>query len=897
MKSKNRLITKYTILFCTLCIIVFSHFYVNGKSFVWGAATQDGLSQHLNAAAYWGQYIREFIKNLLSGHIKLPMWNMCLGYGGDILAVLNYYAIGDPINLIYAFSNKYNAEYFYSFAILLRMYLAGISFIAYGSYMKKSTNGILIGSLIYVFSGVSLKAGLHHPFFLNPMIYLPLLFLGIEKIYRKERSYLFVWMVTISAVSNFYFFYMLIVISVIYALIRFFFYEGKYGWKAFFYTLGKFSGFFLLGIGISAVIFLPVIIGFMGNGRNGGASGIYLLYSVRYYGRLITESIGYGDIGLGVKMNYVPLALLGAIVLFLQNRKETRPYKIALILCTVCLVFPICGYVLHGFSYPNNRWTFAAAFVVSIVVTEIYPMLFSLTKRQKIGICTGACGYVLFCFVIRIFRRETIIHGWKAVCLVLMGFTVGLLLINICGLSEKGVLGHTWIAAMVCFSIGVMGIYYYSPNKSKELEDYLNRGEAYRTLCDDEIDLLKTVNDNSLYRVEAGKSRIYNFGLLDGIPNTTNYFSITDKNAAETIRDFENLGYKYLFKFRKMDKKEGLLSLFSVKYRTSAKNSKGKSTAPAGFIPIAQNKEYCLYKNRNVLPFGYTYDSYITEVEYQKLSAAKKEQALLKYAVLTQDDTRLYKAKIQVPVVEKRAEVSKEKIQVIKGHPVHNRFTIPVNSEKENYLRLEEMGFEQTREKGSRFMKPKVENSETFSLYSGNRKYKVWIQQKESIYYLGKRNYSIKLPVKKGEKQKTFDLVLKKPGTYTLKGISCQQVNSDEMLSNLKKRKQSECLQNIKYDKGNHFSGEITSKGNRMLCIPIPYSKGWKAYDNGKRTPIQKVNGMFIGISLEEGKHKIRLDYTTPGIKAGAVLTLMSLCILGGVAARRRKIYRRRTGR
>ena len=61
-------------------------------------------------------------------------------------------------------------------------------------------------------------------------------------------------------------------------------------------------------------------------------------------------------------------------------------------------------------------------------------------------------------------------------------------------------------------------------------------------------------------------------------------------------------------------------------------------------------------------------------------------------------------------------------------------------------------------------MKPKVENSETFSLYSGNRKYKVRIQQKESIYYLGKRNYSIKLPVKKGEKQKNFRFGFKETG-------------------------------------------------------------------------------------------------------------------------------------
>ena len=96
-------------------------------------------------------------------------------------------------------------------------------------------------------------------------------------------------------------------------------------------------------------------------------------------------------------------------------------------------------------------------------------------------------------------------------------------------------------------------------------------------------------------------------------------------------------------------------------------------------------------------------------------------------------------------------------------------------------------------------------------------------------------------------------------------------------------------MQNIKYDNGNHFSGEITNRGNRILCIPIPYSRGWKALDNGKPVQIQKVNGMFIGISLKKGQHNIQLDYVTPGIKEGAVITLISLCILGVMIIKRKR--------
>ena len=49
---------------------------------------------------------------------------------------LNYYAIGDPLNLIYVFSNKSNIELLYNFMLVFRLYLAGVAFIAFGHYLK-----------------------------------------------------------------------------------------------------------------------------------------------------------------------------------------------------------------------------------------------------------------------------------------------------------------------------------------------------------------------------------------------------------------------------------------------------------------------------------------------------------------------------------------------------------------------------------------------------------------------------------------------------------------------------------------------------------------------------------------------------------------------------------------
>ena len=152
LTTKKQLMARYTILFAIISLIVFYPFYKNGVTFIWEQRT-GWIIQHINALMYWGEYIRNFFSNIIHGHFRFPMWDMSIGFGADILGTLNYYAIGDPLNLIYVFSNKSNIELLYNFMLVFRLYLAGVAFIAFGHYLKKDGNGILAGSIVYIFSG------------------------------------------------------------------------------------------------------------------------------------------------------------------------------------------------------------------------------------------------------------------------------------------------------------------------------------------------------------------------------------------------------------------------------------------------------------------------------------------------------------------------------------------------------------------------------------------------------------------------------------------------------------------------------------------------------------------------------------------------------------------------
>ena len=80
--------------------------------------------------------------------------------------------------------------------------------------------GALAGAIAYAFCGFALFGVVRHPFFGNALVYLPLLLLGAERIMNRESPVLFMCMVAVAAASNIYFFYNIVLATVIYAVIR-----------------------------------------------------------------------------------------------------------------------------------------------------------------------------------------------------------------------------------------------------------------------------------------------------------------------------------------------------------------------------------------------------------------------------------------------------------------------------------------------------------------------------------------------------------------------------------------------------------------------------------------------------------------------------------------------------
>ena len=494
-ETGKRAYLRYTLWFLITGAFVFGWFAVSGKSMVWKF---DGVYQHFNTLAYYGKYLRKILHSLFVEHeFCVPMWDMSIGYGADILTTLNYYAIGDPLTLLSVLVPGSLTEYLYAALIILRFYLAGAAFTAYCRYHQNEGTGVLLGSLVYAFSGFALFCGVRHPYFVNPMIYLPLILIGIDKIFRKEKPWLYVIMVAVSAISNFYFFYMIVLMMVIYAVIRYLMIYKKICIRELVPCLGTFVGWSLLGAGISLPVLLPSAMYVLGTGRMSARNYVPVLYPLAHYAKLLNDFFGVDYTMASSRyytvMGFAPI-LLVALLALLVRWKKNRELKVGWLILTILLLIPFAGHMINGFSYVSNRWIWAYGMLLSYILVKMYPEFGKLEKKERMTLL------VLGCVVLPagelILNQYATLHGW-------IGIGMTMLLT-----AKIAAPKHIWqqrqttafFLVTTLVSVAANAYFLFSPNQTNYIGDFREQGAPYAMLTTQaQNEIIQEIGDTDIF--------------------------------------------------------------------------------------------------------------------------------------------------------------------------------------------------------------------------------------------------------------------------------------------------------------------------------------------------------------------------------------------------------------
>jgi uncharacterized membrane protein YfhO len=157
-----------------------------------------------------------------------------------------------------------------------------------------------------------------------------------------------------------------------------------------------------------------------------------------------------------------------------------------------------------------------------------------------------------------------------------------------------------------------------------------------------------------------------NTSMNHGINGTDFYFSLADGNVTRFMDD-ENVNVEMEHRYSGLDGRTILERLAAVRYCLA--DSDNSVYVPYGYCKVSETAGgYGLYEDKDSLPIGYIYENMMKYSDYEKLSAVKKQQAVLQCAAVPDQVYDSLKDEVSVNGIE--YDDAEAKLSVSQGNGV-----------------------------------------------------------------------------------------------------------------------------------------------------------------------------------------------------------------------------------
>ncbi len=859
--KRKRYFLIYTLVFSAMCLIAFSPYYLQGKSFIYDG---DGWEQYLKLLIYYANYLRDIFKNILVNQkLIIPEWDFKVGEGAGIIGSFHLYVIGDPISFLSVFVPDQYMYIFYIFGVILRLYLAGIVFSLFCFYFKKNNYyAVLAGTLSYVFCFWCLFNTSRHFHFLNPMILFPLMIIGIEELINNSRPYMFSAMVFITAAVNMYFFCITVIVVVVYVFTRL---VALYGLniREIFRKLIVIVEYSIIGVLCAGFIVLPMMFVLTDDFRLAVSTKIHLIYPIEYYLKLPSMFFSVTRV-YWLCMGFPALAFLAISSVFVKQKKN----RTLLLLNAICIFFvlsPVFAQVTNGFKYVTNKWEYSLALLAAFDIVYEWDSI-----QEKVSL--------IFIMLTLLFVVCMILQSNFNIVVPLCIGLVDCWLFYLATKKKKTALIESSVVFLVIVNMLFNALWYLSPmgvNYSTSGTFFTDDSNIARTSEAYEFsNYAKTLDDQDFYRY-SGSDLTINASMLFDQYSTDFYWSLSNKYVSRYRNDICIDEYS-LCNYLEYDKRATLYSLANVKYYVTPKGYQG--LLPYGFQCIGSTENNLIYINDNYLPFGYTYDKAVSYDYWSSLNGVEKEE-LMQHAIVIDglqdyNEVELFSNSVNCSYNPGRETIiSDNLIETTDGNAT---MTISFHKVPGSVMFFSIEGLEYS--DGRRWLDNPNTNSNLYlELNSGVTK-RIKYATSDDKYQHGRSNFVTNLGHFDEEGDMTIKVVFEKKGQYSFDNISIVSLPMEGYEERLESLKEDH-LENVVFS-NNEVQGDITLKSSKYLLMSIPYAKGWKAFVDGKETDLLVGNGCYMALKLEPGYHEIVLKYRTPYLNEGIILSVIGFIVV-----------------
>lgn len=753
----------------------------------------------------------------------------------------NYLA--SPLNILIFLFQRSNLITSYSIIIGIRTIFTLIS-ITY--YFKKKFNKIdlsFVGlGLLYSFSAYFI-AYHWNIMWLDGMIFLPLISLGIERIVDKNNGILYLISLTLMIYSNYFIGYMLCLFSCIYFVAYLILQNNEFCLK---YLIKKILLFLICSLAAGALnawILLPMYDALSSTDAVSGSMplGQYYAFGILDFFKnhltgvkttvLASDSLNIPNVSVGI----LSFALL-IVFIFSKNipfKTKTVYLCILLLLCLSFYFGPI-DYIWHAFHVPNDlpfRYSFIYSFILILISAYAIKNL-KYEKYFKIFIIYIFC--ILFITFVYISNFQNItkdIINLNYICI-----TIYFVLYSLSFFFKKYKKIFTCIFLFViCIECIISTTNNW--NMDVSIIDYYSNYSSIRN----SIEMIKEDDNELFYRIERNQNETLND------PAWYDYYgqSIFSSLAYSSLSKFNNnLGMpgNYINSYYYKQNTPIYDLMFDIKYQI------GHNIDENRYDVFLNRNNREIHKSKYTVGLMFGVNNKIKGMSNEGENPFELQNSFIKLS--TNVDNVLYK----ILPIEEELIFSNDSETIVKTtyeNTVENIYLYPSYSDI-NYI---------------------IINDNVYYKGDSNLKY----AYDNGIMPLGNHYcYDEKYVINEKFDRETFDIYVSYSNYH--KDIDVYTINNERFINSYEILVKNKV--NITRFDEHIIEGNINLTENKTIYTSIPYDKGWKVYSNGNKVETFMIADCLLGFDLEIGENNIVLKYIPPYFYLGIFISIFTLIFI-----------------
>lgn len=786
------------------------------------------------------------------------------GLGISFLPLFAYY-LASPLNFITVlFPKEYLSEAILVLT-LLKIGLAGVCFSIYLNGIHREKNLVTAAfSLLYALSGYVLIFS-WNIMWMDAIYLLPLIMLGLVRLIRDGRGFLFSIALAVTLISNFYIsFFVCFFILLYYPVCLFQYHSFKKPSLLIKRTL-EFAEFSLLSAGLSAIILLPTYIAL----KSTSAANNLFPKTIEHYfdffdfiSRHFTAATPSIREGMPNLYCGIIILILLPIYFFSKSIKLKEKFLHIALLMILIISFNIntLNFIWHGLHFPNQipyRFSFVYIFLVLSIAYAAFKRINEFTGKQIGAICASILALVLISQKFDDLKLDYFTFYASVISIILYAAALTI--------DRSNNIRHSHRFLMILLVIIVemtantnITIYNIDINEGYSSRDGYSSGKEAAQIRS----RIASINaeDKSFFRLEIVPPKTTNDPFLYNYRGLS-YFSSTAPK--QPVRMLENLGYhsNSINSCGYEGSTAVLDSFFGIKYLIY----RSMNIEERLYKKIAQTDELTVFMNPYALPLGFQAPKEMEKFYSSSSNPFDVQNNLIKEICGVKD--------ILFPIGQKQGA----------------HYNLAINSSDTRYYS---------------FTRTNKENSST-------AKIKVLVEKDQQVYLYYKAPYNMKGSgfVTLNDKKIDFN-----PRHSTIINLGfCKSGTTPELQIDFNKESPEsgrfevyassldvQALENainlirqksmtVESYTNTSIRGSAEASDTGLMIMTVPYDKGWHVRVDGREVKTLAIDNCLLSFELEKGKHEIELRFLPEKFLMGLIITTVSILLLVILFVKKRK--------